>query len=49
MNWGVIVSTHPLLSGPGPHQAGAVLDVVVVVVLLGACDLLPLFLQSVLG
>lgn len=42
-------TTHPLLLGACPHKAGTVLDMVVIVVLLGACYLLPLFPQSVLG
>lgn len=44
-----VITTHPLLFGACPHQAGTVLDVVVVVVLLGTSYLLPLFSQSVLG
>lgn len=43
------VSTHPLLFGARPHQACTVLDMVVVVILLGACYLLPLLPQSVLS
>lgn len=41
--------THPLLFRASPHQAGAELYVVVIVILLGAGNLLPLLSQSVLG
>lgn len=39
---------HLLFFGAHPHQARAVLDVVVVVVFLGSCRLLPVLPQSVL-
>ena len=44
-----VIITHPLFLGARPHQTGSVLDMVVAVVLLGACNLLPLFSQSILG
>lgn len=44
-----VITTHPLFLGACPHQTGPVLDMVVTVVLLGTCNLLPLFPQSILG
>lgn len=43
------IGTDLLLFGARSHQTGSVLDVVFVVVLLGARHLLPLLLQPVLG